>query len=120
VLQTASDSAALALSSETPKSSPTTVTELPPLTAPFRSPYDRTAASKLNMAFDVPATPPTLTADTPYIVLIELLTHEIVVADVHDDVPHATISSALVTVSSPAPKSSPTTVTELPPLTAEF
>ena len=47
VLQTASDSAALALSSEAPKSSPITVTELPPLTAEFRSPYDTTAASKL-------------------------------------------------------------------------
>ena len=47
VLHTASDSAALALRSETPKSSPTTVTELPPLTALFTSPYESTAASKL-------------------------------------------------------------------------
>ena len=67
---------------------------------------------------DVPATPPTLTADSPNIVLIELLTHASVVADVHADVPHATISSALVAVSSPTPKLTPDTVTELPPLEA--
>ena len=52
--------------------------------------------------------------------LIELLTHAIVVADVHDDVTHTAISSALVAVGSPTPKSSPATVTELPPLGAAF
>jgi hypothetical protein len=43
--------------------------ELPPLTAEFRNHPDPTAASKLYTALAVPATPPTLTADTPYIVL---------------------------------------------------
>ena len=52
--------------------------------------------------------------------LIELLKQEIVVAEVHDDVSHTAISSALVAVSSPAPKLSPATVTELPPLGEEF
>jgi len=68
----------------------------------------------------VPTNPATLTADSPNIVLIELLRHATVVADVHDDVPQATISSALVAVSSPTPKSSPATVTELPPDGAVF
>ena len=67
---------------------------------------------------DVPATPPTLTADSPNIVLIELLTHASVVADVHADVPHATISSVAVEVKSRTPRSSPITVTEPPPLAA--
>jgi hypothetical protein len=120
VLHTASDTAALALGSKTPKSSPTTVTELPPLTALFSSPYDTTAASKLKTGADVPAMPPMLTADSPYIVPIELLMQAIVVADVQDDVSHAAISSALVAVGSPTPKSSPATVTELPPLGAEL
>ena len=78
------------------------------------------AASKLKPGPDVPATPPTLTADSPNIVLVGLLRHDSVVADVQDDVLHATISSALVAVSSPAPKPSPDTVTELPPLGAEL
>ena len=84
------------------------------------SPTDPTAASKLKALLAVPATAPTLTADRPYIVLIELLRHAIVVADVHDDVLHATISSALVAVCSPTPKSSPETLTEPPPLGAAF
>ena len=83
-------------------------------------PADKTAASKLITGLDVPATPPTVTADKPNIVLIELLKHESVVADVHDDVPQATISSALVAVCSPTPKSSPATVSELLPLAAAF
>jgi len=68
----------------------------------------------------VPETNPTVTADTPNIVLIELLRQERLVADVQDDVTHPTISSALVAVCSPTPKSSPTTVTELPPEGAVF
>jgi hypothetical protein len=46
-----------------------TVSELPPLTAELRNHPDQTAASKLYTALAVPATPPTLTADTPYTVL---------------------------------------------------
>jgi hypothetical protein len=97
---------------------PRTVTELRPEGTPFRSASDTSTASKLNMGADVPATPPTLTADSPNMLLIELLRQESVVADVHDDVPHATISKALVAVNSPTPKSSPETVKELPPLQA--
>ena len=110
-------SALVADGSSPPKSSPETVKELPPLTALFKRKADPTATSKLNTGTDVPAIPPTLTADSPYMVLIEPLRHLIVVVDVHDDVLHATISSALVAVCSPTPKSSPETVTELPPLT---
>jgi len=113
-------SALVAESSPDPKSSPETVKELPPLTAELRAAPEATAASKLKTGADVPAIEPTLTADNPNIVRIELLRHEIVVADVHDDVPHATISSALVAESSPDPKSSPEIVKELPPLTAEL
>ena len=50
--------------------------------------------------------------------LVALLTHASVVADVHDDVTHTAISSAPVALRSTAPKLSPVTVTELPPLTA--
>jgi hypothetical protein len=113
-------SALVAVSSPTPKSSPTTVTELPPLTAELRVTPEATAASKLKTGADVPATPPTVTVDSPNTVLIDLLRHEIVVADVHDDVPQATISSALVAVCSPTPKSSPASVSELLPLPATF
>ena len=120
VLQATISSALVAVCSPTPKLSPTTVTELPPLTAELAVAPDATAASKLKTGLDVPATPPTLTADSPNSVLIELLKHERVVADVHDDVPQATISSANVAVSSSTPKLSPATVTELPPLTSLF
>ena len=106
--------------SHTPKLSPTTLTELPPLTAEFSSPYDATAASKLYAALAVPATPPTLTADTPYIVLTELLRHASAVAELHDDVPHTAISSAPVALRSTELKLSPHTVTMLPPLNAPF
>jgi len=68
----------------------------------------------------VPTTPPTLTADSPNIVVMKLLKHATVVADVQDDVPHPTISSELVADRSPTPKSSPATVTELPPDGAVF
>jgi hypothetical protein len=47
VMQTASDSAAVALSCTAPNPSPEIVTELPPLMALFRMPYDSTAASKV-------------------------------------------------------------------------
>ena len=113
-------SALVAVCSPTPKLSPATVTELPPLTAELAVAPDATAASKLKTGLDVPATPPTLTADSPNSVLIELLKHERVVADVHDDVPQATISSVLVAVNSPTPKSSPATVTELPAVLGPF
>ena len=119
VLHAPSESNTLALGSHTPKLSPVTVTELPPLEAELSCPYDATAASKLYTALAVPATPPTLTADTPYVVLTPLLKHPSVVADVHLDVLHTTISSAPVALRSTEPKLSPTTVTELPPLTAE-
>ena len=119
-MHTASESPTLALVSHPPKLSPTTLTELPPLTAEFSCPYDATAASKLCTALAVPATPPTLTADTPIIVLAPLLKHASVVADVHDDVPHTTISSAAVALRSTEPKLSPHTVTEPPPLAATF
>ena len=120
VLQTASDSAALALSSETPKSSPITVTELPPLTAEFRSPYDTTAASKLYPSTSVPATPPTLTVDTNTFVTAARDKQPKLVADDQDDVLQTASDSAALALSSEAPKSSPITVTELPPLNALF
>jgi hypothetical protein len=47
VTHNASDSAVLELCSPTPKLSPQTVTELPPLTAELSCPYEATAASKL-------------------------------------------------------------------------
>jgi hypothetical protein len=102
------------------KFNPKTLTELRPQVAPLSNTWDTRTASKLKIGIDVPATPPTLTADSPNIVLIDLLKQEIVVADVHDDVPHTTISSALVAVCSPTPKSSPATVSELLPLAATF
>ena len=118
VLHAPSESDTLALVSHTPKLSPATVTELPPLEAELSCPYDATAASKLYTALAVPATPPTLTADTPYVVLTPLLKHPSVVADVHVDVLHTAISSAPVALRSTEPKLSPVTVNQLPPLTA--
>jgi hypothetical protein len=115
-----SESATLALVSKTPKPRPVTVTELPPLKALFNSPYEPTAASKLYTALAVPAMPPTLTADMPYIVLAVLLTHTSVVPELQDDVPHIADSMTAVTLRSTEPKLSPLTVTELPPLEAPF
>jgi hypothetical protein len=66
-------SPAVIVGSSTPKSSPETVTDAYPLCGAFRRASDTTAASKLKPGADVPATPPTLTADSPNIVLIELL-----------------------------------------------
>jgi hypothetical protein len=107
-----------AVCSPTPKLRPLTVTHIPPLDGLLKKMREVEAPSKLKTGADVPATPPTLTADSPNIALIELLRHAMVVADVQDDVPHTAISSALVAVCSPTPKSRPTTVKELPPLGA--
>jgi hypothetical protein len=120
VLHTTISSAPVALRSTEPKLSPATVTELPPLTAEFCSQPDPTAASKLIITLAVPATPPTLTADTPSIVLDALLTHANVVADVHDDVMHTAISSAPVALRSTAPKLSPVTASEAIPVRPVF
>jgi len=68
----------------------------------------------------VPATAPTVTADSPNIVRNVLLRQEIVVIEVQDEVLHATISSALVAVWSLKPRPRPDTVKELPPLTTAF
>ena len=111
---------AVPLRSTEPKLSPLTVTELPPLNGPFCTHADPTAASKLYAVLVVPARPPTLTADMPYIAIAVRLRHTSVVAEIHDDVPQTTISSALVALSSTEPKPSPLTVTELPPLQAPF
>jgi len=82
-------SAVVAVCSPKPKSSPETVTELPPLGAMLRANEDAIAASKLRTGADVPTTPPTLTADSPNIELIGALTHTSAVAATHDDVLHA-------------------------------
>ena len=76
------------------------------------------APSKLYAESAVPATLLTLTAPTPSTVLPAPLVHASVVADVHPDVPHVTISRAAVALGSAAPKLSPVTVTEPPPLIA--
>jgi len=120
VLHATISSALVAVSSPDPKSSPETVKELPPLTAELRAAPEATAASKLKTGADVPATPPTLTADSPNILPIELLKQASVVAEVQDDVIHTTISSALVAVRSPKPKLSPTTDMEVIPERAVF
>jgi hypothetical protein len=100
---------------------PVTVTELPPLGAQLRAAPEPTAASKLNTGADVPTTPPTLTADSPTIVLIiKLLRQESDVADVQDDVPQATIPSMPLALGSAAEKLSPVIVTELAPLGTPF
>ena len=106
--------------SKTPKLSPVTVTELPPLTALFNSPYEATAASKLSDALAVPTMLPTLTADTPQTVLAALPRHASAVAEIHDDLSHTTVSKTAVPLRSTEPKLSPLTVTELPPLNGPF
>ncbi len=94
-----------------PKSSPATVTELPPLTADLRwnarSYAEVAAESKLKPSANVPVTPPTLAADSPNIVPFELLRQERVVAEVYVDVQQASTSCMLIAVGSPAPESSP-------------
>jgi hypothetical protein len=120
VKHTCISSAPVALRSTEPKLSPHAVTMLPPLSTPFRTQPDPTAASKLYVALAVPATPPTLTADMPYIVNTGLLMHASVVADVHDEVLQAIVSSAPTALRSTEPKPSPQTATALPPLNAEF
>ncbi len=55
-----------------PKRRPEIVRRVPPLGGVFNAPNDVTLtpdSSNINPAIAVPATPPTLTADTPYIVL---------------------------------------------------
>ena len=70
----------MAVWSPNPMSSAETVTGLPPLGAAFRAKDEPAAATELKLGNDVP---------------------KVAVADVHDDLPHGTISSALVDVSSP-------------------
>ena len=108
-----------AVGSPAPKSSPVLVTELPPVMAKSIVAPDAADTSKLKTGL---ATTPMLTADSPNTMRIELLGHEIVVAEVRDDVtvPHAAISSELMAVWSPNPMSSAETVTGLPPLGAAF
>ena len=63
----------LELCSSTPKLSPVTVTEAPPLCGAFNRPYDTTGASKLSTGCPVPATAPTVTAEYPNRVLVLLV-----------------------------------------------
>ena len=88
VLHTASDSAAVAERSHVPKSSPDTVTELPPLTALFSCPCDRTPASKLYPTVCVPMPSPTVTIDVSMLASAALDKQLTVVADDQDDVLH--------------------------------
>jgi hypothetical protein len=111
---------AVPLRSTEPKLSPLTVTELPPLNGPFCTHADPTAASKLYAALAVPARPPTLTADMPYIVIAMRLRHASAVAEIHDDVRHAAISSAAVPLRSEVPKLNPLTVTNALPVIGVF
>ena len=103
-----------------PKLSPLTLTELPPLTALFSSPYDATAPSKLYPSTCVPAYEPTLTLTEFTSVTAAPDKHPTLVADVHDDVLHTPSDSEPLKLTSRAPKLSPLTLTELPPLTALF
>lgn len=103
------------------KSNPVTVMLTPPESGAFKVvTADNAGESNEKIGELVPATAPTVTADSPNIVRNVLLRQEIVVIEVQDEVLHATISSALVAESLLAPKSRPDTVTELPPLTAIF
>ena len=68
----------------------------------------------------VPATPPTVTVDTPSAVCMSLDRQLTAVLDVHADVLHAPSASAELAVKSKPPKLSPITVTDDPPLGAEF
>ena len=90
MLQTTISSALVALRSTEPKLSPLTVTELPPLKAPFRIQPDPTAASKLYPSSCVPVGPPTVTLDVCAPVTATALDAQPkLVAELHDDVPHA-------------------------------
>ncbi len=119
-MHTAISSPPVALRSTEPKLSPVTVNELPPLTAAFRSHPDPTAASKLYPSTCVPAAPPTVTLDVCTPVAAALDKHPKLVADVHADVMHTPSESDTLPLVSHPPKLSPTTLTELPPLTAAF
>jgi hypothetical protein len=97
-VHTASDRAAVTERSLLPKLNPDTVTELPPLRAALRLPYDSTAASKLYHSIWVPT-------DTPTVTVVaaekarwnkELDEHFTVVADVHAEVLHTASDSAAV------------------------
>ena len=68
----------------------------------------------------VPAAPPTVTVDTPSAVRMSLDRQLTAVLDVHADVLHAPSASAELAVKSKPPKLSPITVTDDPPLGAEF
>ena len=72
---------------------------------------DPSATSKLNTGCDVPATPPTVTAEYPNRYLVLLVRHATEVDELHDDVPHSPASTAALAVCSPTPKLSPVTVT---------
>jgi len=116
VLHATISSVVVAVWSLKPRPRPDTVKELPPLTAAFNVTEETIAASKLKTGDDVPAIAATVTVDCPNMVFNEPVMHVVVVDDVQDVVPQGTNSREVVNVTSDTPKSSPTTVTELPPL----
>ena len=104
------------------RDSPLTVSDAYPLCGAFSRASDATAESKLNPAFIVPATPPTVThvltstANSASLGGINAVWHLTFVRELQLDVRHVCSDSTDVCVASLVPKFSPITVTDAYPL----
>jgi hypothetical protein len=120
VVHTPSDSDPLKLTSRAPKLSPITLTELPPLTAPFRKSAEMTGVSKLYELSSLPTTAPVVIAIARLAAAAASVRHCTLVAELQDPVVHIAPESIALDVMSYTPKLRPVTVTEDSPLSAPF
>jgi hypothetical protein len=120
VLQAASATIAEIVRSFEPKLSPLTLTELPPLTAPFRKSAETTAASKLYELSSLPTTAPVVIVIVRIAAAAASVRHCTLVAELQDPVVHIAPETIALDVMSYTPKVRPLTVTEVSPLNAPF
>jgi hypothetical protein len=117
---------AVAVGSAAPKFSPDTVRDVDPESGAFKRTSDDTAASKLKTARAVPGAEAMVTLAYLTISYRATARHATEVPEVQEDVEHSAespetpISSPVVAVCSPTPKSSPDTVKDAPPETGVF
>jgi hypothetical protein len=104
----------------TPKLRPVTVTDEPPLRTAFDCVAETTGASKLYNCRLVPAIAPTVTAAKINGECISGVSSTTVVDDVHPRVPGSKSVTKAEAVNRLAPKFRPVTVTDAPPVLAEF
>jgi len=103
-----------------PNARPVTVTDAPPLCGEFRATYDSDAPSNVNTALAVPTIPATVVAMLASASYATPVRHVKLVPVVHEVVKQRPDDTSTLSVYATAPKLSPQTVTDEPPLSGVF